>query len=177
MHNGLCRPATLASIGLGNGPLTRYVKLRVTHALGMSGTFSRVSNPDVHHGTCMTHEPRCMPGSLTSGFLWSCWRVKRSRHSRRMPNPQFYVSGKRPMEWRQLNSKLKPALGCYQFYTKGKSAVRYMSKKNLFIGHSIRWLLLMCYPGVDKICDKEINSSLTSKIYITHISLSPAKTT
>ena len=38
-----------------------------------------------------------MPGSLTSGFLWSRWRARRSRHSRRMRNPQFYVSGKRPM--------------------------------------------------------------------------------
>ena len=25
------------------------------------------------------------------------WRGKRSRHSRRMRNPQFYVSGKKPM--------------------------------------------------------------------------------
>ena len=41
--------------------------------------------------------PSCMPGSLTSGFLWNQWRGKRSRHSRRMRNPQFYVSGKRPM--------------------------------------------------------------------------------
>ena len=24
--------------------------------------------PDMHHGTCMTHVPCCMPGSLTSGF-------------------------------------------------------------------------------------------------------------
>ena len=65
----------------------------------------------MHHGTCMTHVPWYMPGSLTSGFLssrwrgklsrqyflWSRWRGKRSRHSRRMRNPQFYVSGKRPM--------------------------------------------------------------------------------
>ena len=43
------------------------------------------------------HVPWCMPGSLTSGFLWSRWRGKCSRHSRRMRNPQFYVSGKRPM--------------------------------------------------------------------------------
>ena len=28
-------------------------------------------------------------------FLWSRWRRKRSRHSRCMRNPQFYVSGKR----------------------------------------------------------------------------------
>ena len=37
--------------------------------------------------------------SLTSGFLWSQWRGKRSRHSQRMRNPQFYVSGKRPKDW------------------------------------------------------------------------------
>ena len=40
-----------------------------------------------------------MPGSLTSGFLWSQWRGKRSRHSRRMGNPQFCLSGKKPMPW------------------------------------------------------------------------------
>ena len=55
------------------GPLARYVKLRVSPALGMPGTFSlspRVSD----HDTCVTHVPRCMPGSLTSDFLWSQWR-------------------------------------------------------------------------------------------------------
>ena len=50
-----------------------------------------VSDPDMHHGTCVTHVPWCIPGSLTSGFLWSRWREKRSRHSRCMRNPQFYV--------------------------------------------------------------------------------------
>ena len=80
------------------GPLARYVKLRVAHAPGMPGTFSpppQVSDPDMHHDTCVTHVPRCMPGSLISGFLWSWWRGK---HSRCMHDPQFYVSGKRPME-------------------------------------------------------------------------------
>ena len=46
---------------------------------GMPGTFSplpRVSDPDMHHGTCVTHVPWCMPGSLTSGFLWSRPRGK-----------------------------------------------------------------------------------------------------
>ena len=83
-----------------NGPLVRYVKLRVAHAPGMPGTFSlisRVSDPDMHHGTCVTHVPWCMPGSLTSVFLWSRWRGKRSCHTRRMRNLQFFVSGKRPM--------------------------------------------------------------------------------
>ena len=83
-----------------HGPLARYFKLRVAHAPGMPGTFSpppKIRDPDMHHGTCVTHVPWCMPGSLTCVFFWSWWRGKRSRHSRRMRNPQFYLSGKRPM--------------------------------------------------------------------------------
>ena len=76
-----------------HGPLTRYA-----NGPGMPGTFSpppRFSNPDMHH---VRHVPLCMPGSLNSGFFRSRWREKRSWHSRRMRNPQFCVSGKRPME-------------------------------------------------------------------------------
>ena len=83
-----------------NGPLTRYVRLRLVHAPGMPGTFSlppRVSDPDMYHGTCVTRVPWCMPGSLISGFLWSRWWGKRSQHSRRMHKPQVCVSGKRPI--------------------------------------------------------------------------------
>ena len=92
-----------------HGPHTRYAKLRVAHSPGMPGTFSpllRFSDPAMHHGRCVTHVPWCMSGSLTSGFLWS--QGKRSRHSRRMHNQQFYVSGKRPIciyaynEWNHL---------------------------------------------------------------------------
>ena len=75
-----------------NGPIARYVKLRVAHAPGILGTFfppPRVCNPDMHHGTCVTHVPWCMPGSLTSSCLWSRWRGKRSRHSWRMPTRNF----------------------------------------------------------------------------------------
>ena len=82
------------------GPLARWVKLRVAHAPAMPGTFSpppSVRERNMHHGTCVTHVPWCMPGSLTSGFFWSQWRGKRSRHSRRMRNPHLYVTGKRPM--------------------------------------------------------------------------------
>ena len=64
---------------LSHGPLARYVKLRFAHAPGMPGTFSppsRVSDPDMYHGTCVTHVPWCMSGSLTSGFLWSRWLGK-----------------------------------------------------------------------------------------------------
>ena len=56
-----------------------------------------VSDPDMHHGTCVTHVPWCMPGSLTSGYIWTRLREKSSRHSRRMRKPQFSVSGKRPI--------------------------------------------------------------------------------
>ena len=31
----------------------------------------QVNDPDMHHGTCVTHVPWCMPGSLTIGFLWN----------------------------------------------------------------------------------------------------------
>ena len=49
-------------------------KIAGAHAPGMLGTFSpspQVSDPDMHHGTCVTHLPWCMPGSLTIGFLWN----------------------------------------------------------------------------------------------------------
>ena len=98
-------------IELFHGPLTRYAKLLFAHAPGTPGTFSppvRVSDPDMHHSTCFTHVPWYMPGSLTGDFLWRRWRGKLSRHSRRMRNTQFYVSGKRPIKrlwqgiWRSI---------------------------------------------------------------------------
>ena len=54
------------------GPLARYVKLRFAHALGMPGAFSpppRVSDPDMHHGTCVMYVPWCMPASITIAKL------------------------------------------------------------------------------------------------------------
>ena len=74
---------------LDHGPLDRYVQLRVAHEPAILGTFSPpplVSDPDMHQGTC-----------VTSGFVWSRWRGKLSRHSRRMRNPPFYVFAKRPI--------------------------------------------------------------------------------
>ena len=85
---------------LSHGPLERYVKLRVAHAPRIPGTFPpppRFSDPDMYHDTCVTHVPWCMSGSLASCFLWSRWWGTRSRHSRRMRNRRFYVSGERPM--------------------------------------------------------------------------------
>ena len=59
-----------------HGPLCQIRKTAGAHAPGIPGTFSpppRVSDPDMHHDTCVTHVPRCMPGSLTRCFLWSRW--------------------------------------------------------------------------------------------------------
>ena len=60
-----------------HGPLASYVKLWVAHAPGMPGTFSpqpRVSDPDMHHGTCVTHGEN-VPGACATGiftFLVRC---------------------------------------------------------------------------------------------------------
>ena len=79
IHNSFFRLATKTKRNFCNGPLARYVILRVAHAPGMPGKFSpppRFSDPDMHHGTCVTHVPWCMSGSLTSSFLWSRPRGK-----------------------------------------------------------------------------------------------------
>ena len=95
----------LGFIAPTHGPLAKYVKLRVAHAPRMAGTFSPppwVSDPDMHHGTYVTHVPWFMPGSLSSGFPSSRWWEKHSRHFLCMRNPQLYVSDKK-----QIAAKLK----------------------------------------------------------------------
>ena len=93
-----------------NGSLARYVKLWVAHTPGIPERFPRhrglailtygtcVTYGTSHNGTCVTQVLWCMPGSLTNGFLWSRWRGKRFRHSRRMRSTHFYASGNRSME-------------------------------------------------------------------------------
>ena len=49
-----------------------------------------VSNPGKHH-------VRHVRAVMHVGIAKQLWRGKRSRHSRRMRNPQLCVSGKRPM--------------------------------------------------------------------------------
>ena len=79
--------------------LSFYIDVVLTLSIRQNHSYisPRVSDHDMHHGTCVTHVPWCMPGSLTSGFFWSQLREKRSRNSRRMRNPRFDVSGKRAM--------------------------------------------------------------------------------
>ena len=57
-----------------------------------------VCDPGMHHGTCVTHMPWCMSGSR--------WRVKRSRHSRRMRTRNFPYLARGPCrssrrQWRK----------------------------------------------------------------------------
>ena len=53
----------------------------------------RVSNPDMHHSTCIG---ACQDRQLAVSFIVD-GGGNHTRHSRRMLNPQFYVSGKRPI--------------------------------------------------------------------------------
>ena len=64
----------LADTVSSHGPLTKYVKLPVSACAGNAGNvFPRhrlqikplVSGSGMHHGTCVTHVPWCMSGSLT----------------------------------------------------------------------------------------------------------------
>ena len=85
-----------------HGPFTRYVKLLVAHAPGMPGTFSLTTISKATASLRARHASRHVRSAravmhVGIANLWR--RGKRSRHSRRMRNPQFYVSGKRPITW------------------------------------------------------------------------------
>ena len=70
--------------------------LPMCQSMWWNGLIDQHNNHDMHHGTCVTHVQRCMPGSLTSGFLWNRWRGKRFRHSRRMLNGHFTYLARDP---------------------------------------------------------------------------------
>ena len=100
------------SLSLNSGPRASYQirKIAGCACAGNAGNVfppPRVSDLDMHHGTIVTHVSWCISGSLTNGFLWNRWRGKRSRHSRRTRNPQFYVSGKRPIVTRHFTNHKK----------------------------------------------------------------------
>ena len=90
-----------------NGPLTRYAKLRVAHAPGIPGTFSppRPSKENAsersRHASQHVRRARAV---MRVGIV--NMRGKRSWHSQRMRDPQFCVSGKRPMVYRKLFIRL-----------------------------------------------------------------------
>ena len=70
-------------------------KIACAHAPGMLSQPPQVSDPDMHHGTCVTHMPWCMPG--ISSFFWSQWRGKTFPAFPAHAQPAIYISGKRHM--------------------------------------------------------------------------------
>ena len=90
--------------GPSNGPLTRYVKLRVAHAPGMPETFYPAADFK-GNGNRLPAIPACITARA--------WRTCRDACRDRLPSvagktfpafpahahPQCYVSGKRPIAW------------------------------------------------------------------------------
>ena len=79
-----------------HGPLAWYVKLRVAHAPGMPGVFSPPRNSKETTSSRSRHASRHVRYSRAVthvGIANPRWRGKHSRHSRRMRNSQFHVSG------------------------------------------------------------------------------------
>ena len=70
-----CRPGRLWCYE----PLATYAKMWVTHAPGMPGTVfppARVSDPDMHHGTCVSHSQLLVAMWLTYPTLgWSSCHI------------------------------------------------------------------------------------------------------
>ena len=80
-----------------DGPLTRYVKLRVAHAPGIPGTFSPPLNSKEtaswrsQYASRHVHDVRAVMHFVIAN---PCWRGKCSRHSRCMPSRNFtYQAG------------------------------------------------------------------------------------
>ena len=91
----------LVSLGqfltIQNGPLTRYVKLRVAHAPGMPGTFSPPPTSKENASQRTRHPSRHVRDARAVMHVGISNLRGRGKRSRRMRNPQFYVSGKRPI--------------------------------------------------------------------------------
>ena len=92
----------------------------------------------------LLHFPRTV---IHVGIANPRWRGKRSRHFRCMPNPQFYVSGKRPMNWfHEIPSHeiefmiIKHCLGFF-------SSLGVMTPSGLWIFVNIGWLVTCSAPS------------------------------
>ena len=120
-------------IGKCHGPLTRYVKLRIAHAPGMPATFSPPSTSKESASKRSRHM-RHARAVMHVGIANPRWRGNGSRHSRRMRNPQFYVSGKRPMGvWHTE----KLAMGYLLLVTQVSHKCLYSLKRHRLIGIGI----------------------------------------
>ena len=90
-----------------NGPLTRYAKLRVAHAPGMPGTFSRDADFKIKRGLAI---PACITARASRTCRDACRNCLPTVAGKTFPafpahaHPQFYVFGKRPMPWAMWKS-------------------------------------------------------------------------
>ena len=131
----------LCDVHDGHGPLTRYVKSRVAHAPGMPGTFSpphilkeTASQRSRHASRHVRHARAVMHVGIANPRWWG----KRSRHSRCMRNPQFCVSGKRP-----IMHSFSSSLYENQCVVKWCHILLFDNKR--FISISIHWILLTLF--------------------------------
>ena len=69
-----------------HGPFTRYVKLRVAHALGMPPTSKETASLRPWHASRHVRHARAV---MHVGIAYPRWRGKRSQHSRRMRSRNF----------------------------------------------------------------------------------------
>ena len=102
------KPFSRSRVFQCNGLLIRYVKLRFVHAPGITGTFSpppNVSDPDLHHGTCMH-----VHGIANLQFYMNLVAGVSFPDFPAHMQPQFYVSG--PLE--QHDSVARHALHPYE---------------------------------------------------------------
>ena len=132
LHNSRKGKTQQNSVNI-HGPLTRYVKNPGCACAGNAPT-RQIRYPDMHHGTFATHVLLFMPGSLSRVFLWSWWRGKRSRCMR---NPQFYVSGKKPMGYIIYNALVPMILITDLEFN---SSIARFSTKSSFIGNQCQLL-------------------------------------
>ena len=129
-----------------HGPLTRYLQLRVAHAPGMLGKFTRhrlkrkplVSYPDMHHGTYVTaiwqeahascqiaaaQLPWCIPGSLTRGGgenvpdILGAWATSNFTHREWGPWATYC---NKPALWRDGNLIYWHNYNCLTLLTRAK---------------------------------------------------------
>ena len=94
----LCVRFSSDMIGTVYHKLIIWGQLRVAHATGIPGKFSSTSketaNQRPRHAPWHVRHARVV---MHVGIANARWRGKLSRHSRRMRNPQFYVSYKKPI--------------------------------------------------------------------------------
>ena len=99
-----------------NGPLTRFVKIRVVHATRMPGTISPPLTSKETTSWWSRHASRHVRHARTVmhvGIANPRWRWKRFRHTRRMHIPQFYVSGPKAQMVLQRSVQVVQTLCCF----------------------------------------------------------------